>query len=144
MPNLTDALLPDGALVTVEIGYSAVDARQLRMALRPVPPGVAVQALIDSGADMSAVDSTALAGWGLPVQVFVQANVPGAGLRYFRQREVSLTILHPSGLNLRLGNLTVVEMPLGAMAFQALIGRDVLALCRFLYDGPAGQFELGY
>ena len=41
-------------------------------------------------------------------------------------------------------DLLVVEMPLEAMALQALIGRDVLALCRFLYDGPAEHFELGY
>ena len=35
MPTLSDVLLSDGALVDALIGWSAADAQQQRMALRP-------------------------------------------------------------------------------------------------------------
>ena len=63
------------------------------------------------------------------------------------QYEVRLTVVQPSGnaaLDLVLPELPVVELSLAALGYQALIGRDVLTGCRFLFDGPAGRFELGY
>ena len=41
-------------------------------------------------------------------------------------------------------DLLVVELSLGLLPYQVLIGRDVLDACRFLYDGPHKRFRLGY
>ena len=148
MPDLPGALSADGALVDVRIGWSDPTARALRSALRPVPPPVDARALIDSGAESSCVDPALILALGLPVGGFALANVPAhGGLAFATQHDAALTILHPSGdarLNLALGNLLVVELAIGVLGYQALLGRDVLAGCRFLFDGPAGTFELSY
>jgi hypothetical protein len=39
---------------------------------------------------------------------------------------------------------TVTDSPLQATGVPGLIGCDVLAQCRFLYDGLAGTFTLEY
>ena len=60
---------------------------------------------------------------------------------------VGLRILHPSGnyrLNLALHETGIVEHKLGSPGYQVLIGRDILARCQFLYDGPASTFSLTY
>jgi len=148
MPVLIAPLTAEGALVDVRIGWSDAAAKALRTALRPVPPPVDVRALIDSGAESSCVDPAVTQALGLPVGGFVMANVPAhGGLTFATQHDASLTILHPSGdarLNLALGNLLMVELAIGVLGYQALLGRDVLAGCRFLFDGPAGRFELSY
>jgi hypothetical protein len=38
----------------------------------------------------------------------------------------------------------VLEQPLGQLGYQLLIGRDVLAACLFIHDGPASRFTLAY
>ena len=43
-----------------------------------------------------------------------------------------------------ISDLLVVEVPLAVLGYQALVGRDVLGRCRFLYDGPSGRFKLTY
>jgi hypothetical protein len=58
-----------------------------------------------------------------------------------------LAIVHPSGNardNLVIRDLSVFEVSLTPLGYQVIIGRDVLAKCRFLYDGPGDEFELAY
>jgi hypothetical protein len=60
---------------------------------------------------------------------------------------VSLTLVHPSRsakANLVLRNHPVLEQPLGPLGYQALLGRDVLAKCLLVYDGPSATFTLAY
>lgn len=65
------------------------------------------------------------------------------GLQY----EANLTVVHPTrqaGSDLVMRNTLLVELPRRTLGYQALIGRDVLALCDFLYGGRAGTFTLTY
>jgi hypothetical protein len=58
-----------------------------------------------------------------------------------------MTITPPSGdprLHLVITDLTLAEVPLTALGYEALIGRDVLGRCRSLDDGPRGRFRLIY
>jgi hypothetical protein len=148
MPVVTGTLAAEGALVDVRIGWSDPAARQLRTALRPVPPPIDTRALIDSGAECSCIDPSIIRALGLPVGGFVMANVPAhGGLTFAAQHDASLTILHPSGdarLHLTLGSLLAVELAIGVLGYQVLLGRDVLRSCRFLVDGPGNNFELSY
>ena len=57
MPSLILPIEPEGALVEVEIGWAVARARALRSAGQPVPPPVQVRALIDTGAEISCLDS---------------------------------------------------------------------------------------
>jgi hypothetical protein len=148
MPVLTGPLSAEGAVVDARIGWSDSAAQAQRAALRPVPPPVDVRALIDSGAEVSCADPSVIQALGLPVGGFVLANVPAqGGLTYATQHDAGLVLIHPSGdmrLNLVIRTLLVVELPIGVLGYQTLLGRDVLTGCRFLYDGPAAKFELHY
>lgn len=118
MPVLNGLLQNEGALVEASLGWSATGAQQRRAALRPVPPSLQLRALPDTGAEVSCVDAALIQQLGLPFVGFVPAHLPAHG-----------------GL---------LELPLTSIGYQALIGRDVLARCRFLYDGPRYAFRLTY
>ena len=148
MPVLRGLLQDDGALVEVMLGWSISRARQLRAALRPVPPPVQMRALIDTGADTTCVDASLVEQLGLPFGGTTPVNLPAhGGLTFSSLFNASVTILHPSGRprdNLAVLDLSIVELDLAALGYQALVGRDVLARCRFLYDGPKNTFQLRY
>ena len=116
MPVLTGVLQNDGALVEVLLGWSAAGVRQLQAALRPVLPQLQVRALLDTGAEMTCVDTTLIRQLGLPLGGMAPANLPAhGGLTFAALHDASLTILHPSGKmskNLAFPNVSVLELPL--------------------------------
>lgn len=141
----------DGAMVEVQLGLASANVQKLRQAGRPIPPAVTLRALLDPGAEATCVDPQVLAPWiafGLPPNRLILTNTPalggsGAAAEY----TVGLTIVHPSGNprdNLVLRNQPVIELALGALGYQALIGRDVLNQCMLIYDGPGKVFTLAY
>jgi|GEM_PF-4087803 len=85
---------------------------------------------------------------GMPLVAFVHLNALGlAGLNLRPQYLAGLRIEHPSGnpkLDYVIPALDLVEHDFGALSYQVLIGRDILARCKFLYDGPANTFSLTY
>jgi hypothetical protein len=148
MPVIKGPIQAEGALVDVELGWSASRVRQLRAALRPVPSPVRAKALLDTGAEMTCVDSPLIQMLGLPFGGTVTANVPAhGGVQFLAIHDASLIIFHPSGNppdNLLVRDLSVLDLSLAALGYQVLIGRDVLAKCRFAYDGPKSRFRLAY
>ena len=148
MPTLTAALTPEGAMVDVHVGLSASTVQGLRTALQPVPPPVSARALLDTGAEITCLDSSVIQTLGLPPGGWAFVNLPAqGGVGIAPLYEAGLTVLHPSGNardNLVVGNLNVYEVPLAGLGYQALIGRDVLARCRFLYNGRGNRFRLAY
>jgi hypothetical protein len=152
MDTLRGPIDPAGVTVSVFIGLSAPDAANLRRAGRPIPPAVRVQALVDTGADTTCLDPNALvtltAVGVTPLRIGL-VNVPTlGGLRPMVEYTVSLTIPPPGGMpsrgGLTLCNLPVVEQPLGQIGYEALLGRDVLAHCVLIYDGPSRAYTLAY
>jgi predicted aspartyl protease len=148
VPTLGGLIRWDGAVVGIEVGLSQKNAAQLRAALRPVPPALVKQALLDTGAESTALDHRVVQQLGLQAIQATPANAPAAGgLKLVPVHSVDLTMLHPSGnprLHLVARNLIVLELDLGPLGYEALIGRDILTRCSFLFDGRAGQFELTY
>ena len=75
-------------------------------------------------------------------------NVPAlGGVTFSAVHDVRLTNLHLSGknaLNLVLADLFVLDLDLAIVGYQILLGRDVLAWCRLLYDGPRARFKMQY
>lgn len=148
MTTLQGSLTPDGALVDVELGWGSAQAAKLRAARRPVPPPVALRAVLDTGAEVSCLDAAVVQALGLPLHNVTFANAPGvSGFTLALQRYASLVVLHPSQnaqFNLVVRDLIVVELPLNTVGCQALLGRDVLACCDFLFSGRSGTFTLTY
>lgn len=148
MPRLTLPVESAGALVEVAIGWSRGAVRTARHSGRPIPPAIHGHALIDTGADTSCLDAALIQQLGLPFGGLSMVNVPAlGGVTFAPTHDVSLTVLHPSGnhaLDLVLSDLLVFDLDLGALGYQVLLGRDMLAWCRLLYDGPASRFQLRY
>jgi Retroviral aspartyl protease len=143
MPILNGQFEPDGALV----GLRRPEVRKLRAAGRPLPAPVAVRALLDTGAECTCIDPQALGGLSLPLKGLGLTNVPAlGGLTATPQRDASLTIIHPAGAaqNLVIHEHPVVELALGQLGYQMLIGRDLLDQWLFVRNGPASTFSLSY
>ena len=151
MRTLNGSLQPEGARVDVQLGLAAANVLALRNAGRPIPAAIPARALIDTGAEVTCADPQVLApltSAGLRPTRFVFANLPATGgLGLCAEYPVGLTILHPSNNprdHLVLRTYVVVEQGLGALGYQVLIGRDVLAACFLVYDGPSRRFTLAY
>ncbi len=148
MPVLKGILQPEGAIVDLQVGWSAGQVRQLRQAHRPVPPALDTRALVDTGAEITCMDSVLVQQLGLPLAQLALANVPAlGGLRLGAHYHAGVVMIHPSGasgMNLVVPNLLILEVPLAGLGYQALMGRDLLARCDFLYGGRRQRFTLMY
>lgn len=148
MPVLRGVLQAEGALVEVQVGWSAGQARHLRQAQRPVPPALDARALLDTGTEITCLDTLLVQQLGLPLAQLALANVPAlGGLRAGAHYHASVIVVHPSGdpgQVLLFQHLLILEVPLAGLGYQALLGRDVLDRCDFIYAGRRQRFTLAY
>lgn len=146
MPHLTLQLGPSGPLLDVVIGVSAPRQKALQQAGQVVPPGQAARALIDTGASVTAVDPAVLTALALAptgqTTIHTPSTTPGQP-HPCSTYDVHLTLSHPA-LSFYISALPVIQSNLHHQGIQALIGRDVLAHCLFIYDGRAGSYVLGF
>jgi hypothetical protein len=116
--------------------------RQLRQAHRTVPPALDARALVDTGAEITCVDGTLIQQ---PLAQPALANIPAlGGLRVATHYHASVVVARPSGPPLVVPNILILEAPLASLGYQALIGRDLLARCDFIYSGRRQRFALRY
>jgi hypothetical protein len=148
VPVLRGLLQAEGALIDLRVSWSANQARSLRLARQPVPPPVDTRALVDTGAEVTCVDSSLVQQLGLPLAQVALANVPAVGgLMAGAHYHAGLTVIHPSGdphQDLVFQTLLILELSLAGLGYQALLGRDVLDRCDFLYAGRRQRFTLAY
>jgi hypothetical protein len=151
MRTIKSPIEPEGAFLEVTVGPSASHLQKMRAAGRPIPSAVPARALMDIGAEVSCVDPGVLGpliAEGLVPERFVFANVPAAsGVVPAPEYCVNLTIIHPSKnsrANLVLRNQYVIAPSLTPLGYDLLLGRDVLAGCLLVYDGPGQTVTFGY
>jgi hypothetical protein len=137
-----------GPLTDVRVTLNRDDARSRRTHGRPVPTPIEVVALIDTGAECSAVSPTVVSRLGLPLVTARLTNAPGlGGLSITPIRDASFILLHPDrrrSLHLNVWDIEVVELDIAAAGCDAVIGRDILARCTFTYNGRTNSFSLSY
>lgn len=84
----------------------------------------------------------------LPFAGAALANLPAhGGFTVAPKSHAGLTIVHPTGrpnADLVLTDVVVLELSLAAIGYQAMIDRDILSRCRFLYNGPRNRYRLAY
>jgi hypothetical protein len=156
MPVLRIPFTPaDGLRVQVQITLGRPEILRRRQAGLPIPQPHTATALIDTGAERTCIDPSIVPRLSLPVvnPGFVSAPGAGTGPAIFGGAtfgftyEAGLVILHPvtkPPSSLVIHELEVETLSLAQFGIEAVIGRDVLASCVLLYDGPAGSATLAY
>jgi hypothetical protein len=143
MPTLNFPLDAGAARLEVLVGVSAAREAELRHLQQPIPPVVRALAEIDSGAAITGIDRALLVQLSLQSKTSTSLFTPatGAFLQSFPLFDISLILIHPA-VNYHMDNLPVVGAHLAAQGIQVLLGRDVLAHCVFIYNGPADSYTL--
>ena len=146
MPNLTlRAARENGALVEIAIGPSEARARATEQAgLQAVLPQV-IYGLVDTGSELTIIDEEVASRLGLIPSGEREIRTPGSGeeVRTLPCFDVRLEFVAPER-HLISNNFRVAGGKLPRRTLGALIGRDLLARCLFIYNGPEDQFTFSY
>jgi hypothetical protein len=132
-----------GPIMEIEVAVPSSLAEYLTKNKRPVPQPVRGVALIDSGASGTCVDDRVIRQLGVkPIGVATVITAGGRQERNryparfdFRRMKMSFEFSSVMGMNLR-------EQSIMGRELVALIGRDVLSRCIFIYDGINARFTL--
>jgi hypothetical protein len=146
MPVIRAPIGADGPVIEVGIWVGREAAHGLIAQGVPVLPSQTIRALIDTGADRTAIYPNALKAIGSPPVGSILVRRAGivAPFPAVKLHDVRLAI---AGIPRRPARPTWVELSVAAIVpadphILALIGRDLLAACQFLYDGPKGELLL--
>ena len=137
-------LVEGGPVLQVEISVATELAEHLTRQRQSVPKPVSGWALVDTGATRTAIDERAVEQLALnSIDTVTLATASGS-----REAGVYACVLHfASGAipNITAARATGVDLAgqdLDGKPIIALIGRDVLVRCVFVYNGTMGQFSL--
>jgi hypothetical protein len=149
MPPFAGFIQHQGIILNGILGLGATDVRAARQAGRPVPPAIPINLLVDTGADVTFIDSPTLNQivQGIPFVRLDFANTPGVPFGLTPVYAVGLTLFHPSGQalhNLLLGTQEVFEGAFALNNIHGVLGRDILARFLLVYDGPSGAYSLSW
>jgi predicted aspartyl protease len=134
-------------MVDAFVGVSSGRAAALQQAGQPVPAPQRIRALIDTGASGSCVDPMIVTALGIQPTGTVPVCTPTTGMTpvVCNQYDVSILIPAPKGLPFQIATTAVTEHEFFAVqGFHALIGRDILSRCLFIYNGQISLFTLAY
>lgn len=105
----------------------------------PIAPFAKVKLLIDTGANISGIDSNIINGLGLP-RYNDYCEVNGVGGTHSLQRYRCVLFLQIFGMKGL--PIDILEGDFSESPYDGVIGRDVLQFCTFSYHGPTNSFQL--
>lgn len=139
---------PNGPELTAFVGVSEGRQAALAAANQPVPQFQQIRALVDTGASCTCLDPSVLQALSLSPTGQVPVNTPTTGTQPHTANQYDVRLIIPGMIATHplfvAPTVTVVEAQLLPQGFHGLIGRDILALCVLVYNGPLGQFTLAY
>lgn len=142
MPSIhycQDNLQRLGPVIRLQVTAVADLLAKLDVLGEPVPPPSEAVALVDTGSEATAVDRQIIRDLGLEPTGFVSVRTPGR--LYQACRQYSLRLVLDEGIEIETAAL---ELDFGGGPVDCLLGRDVLSLCSFTYNGPASSFSLSF
>jgi hypothetical protein len=148
MPHFTLTL--DAAGPVVNAGVSVSEGRRLALeaAGAPVPAMQAIRALIDTGASFTSIDPAVLTALNLTPTGTIDIVTPstGQGTHTADTYDVDFRIgAGPNDTPLSISNLRIASCDLFLrQGIHALIGRDILEKCIFIYNGTVNYFSLSF
>jgi hypothetical protein len=146
MPVLTDAVAPAGPIVELMVGVTEPRRDALLRVGFPVPARVRVRALIDTGTSITAIAPEVLYGLDLRSHGTLPVLTPSTGAtpHECEQYDVSLGIFHPDLEFFRPIVAVIASHFAEQEGIQAMLGRDVLDDCLFVYNGQTKTFSLAF
>jgi Aspartyl protease len=135
IPNLQ----ADGPVVELRIAVGSAVETALRAANAPIPPPVAVPAMIDTGATKSVIRQGIAVQLGLNPVGVTYINTPSS--TNVLCSEYLVRFVFPGNV---LYEGTAIEAPLQGQHIQCLIGRDVLSHAVLVYIGYRNLFSLSF
>jgi hypothetical protein len=147
MPRLDVTIGPNGPIIEVRLWVVPEDAAKLAAAGLPIPQPISVTGLVDTGAQVTAIQRS-LAEWmGIPVFSVLEArsSVLGDEARVVDVYRIRMTfgpLEAPDPPKWR--TINAVGVSVISPGATVLIGRDLLATCRFTYDGRKRRLMISY
>jgi hypothetical protein len=147
MPRVTGLIEEiSGAVIRLYVGVDR--QRQILLAKHnfPVPVPIVVRAQVDTGSGVTAVAPQILETLDLRPIGKKPVITPSTGATPHECNEFVASLWladYGMGLHYPVANV-IASVFLPEEQIEALIGRDLLAQCAFLYDGRAGQFEFDF
>lgn len=147
MPLIRVPIGMDGPVIDLGIWLARALAHALVARGKVVPPPHTIRALIDTGADRTAIHPKALALIASPPSGTTLVRRPGATTTTARRVNLHDVRLALGGAVVSPARGSWAEIEAAAVvpadpSVLALIGRDMLAHCQFGYDGPKGELLL--
>ena len=153
MPHFAVPISATGPLFDAFIRVSKARYDALQASSQPIPQFRQVRALLDTGASASCLDLSVVTALGLQPTGSTSIITPSTGNTPHTVDLYDVSILVPAPI-LRAEGVTpplifnTVAVAgcnlLQAQGFHALIGRDILAVCMFYYNGPGNMIIVSY
>lgn len=145
MPHVNLTIGTDGAAIDVSVAVGPVYREQLAIRRETPPLPVTIRAMIDTGADITAIHPMILEQFGGRPIGAARIHRAGPGNHYELASlcEVHFTIggVGPGAVWIPVNAVGVAP---STPSVLALIGRDILAHCTLFYKGPRGDLTLSY
>jgi hypothetical protein len=147
MPRLETPIGRDGPIIDVRIWIGPEHQEALRVRGLQASRPFSVPGLLDTGAQMTAIQQNLAQGMGLPVHDWVglRSSVLGTEERdapVYLMRMTFGSIEAPDPPKWRI--LSAVGVTVVSPGALVLIGQDLLATCRFTYDGRKRRLTISY
>jgi hypothetical protein len=132
-------LRDDGPILEIRVGPPRYLEEELRRAGRPSHDPIEVEALVDTGSGRSIIQRELARSLALAPVGSVQIDTPSTTDLPVLEYWVRFWFDSAASVEVK-----VLEAPLPVARIRALLGRDVLAQGRFVYDGVRGEFSLTF
>lgn len=141
------ALITNGPIAPAEFHVPTQLAKLLQDKGQRVPPPQQGMVLIDTGASMSCADSAVMSKLGVKPVGQVDIGTAGGQTKAstFPARLLIGVGVIPQPLSIDFSSVVGVDLSgqsAGGQTLIGLIGRDILELCIFVYNGTTGSFSL--
>jgi hypothetical protein len=145
MPHFTLPFQFGGPQLQLYVGVSQPKQQVLQQANMPVPQPILIYGLVDTGASTTAIDRGIIQALGLQPTGSMSILTPSTGSTPHPANTFDVSIVIPiSSLTFTVPAMQVFESSLNVQGIQALVGRDILSNCLFVYDGRANIFSLAF
>jgi hypothetical protein len=149
MRSITSRIEQHGAFVYPMLLAPCYQVDALKVQGLPFPGPQQIDALIDTGASASVLDSSIIASFGLTLAGQTLIHTPSTGSQYElrNQYAASISLIDPSldpSEGIAVFTVAVIEAHLAAEGFLGIIGRDILSHCILTYNGPSKTFCLEF